>query len=74
MTDLEVDLALGMTPCVCGDCETWHQECYRGKTQAEIDAAYKVAYKKARLFLKRRAENVAMGAMTIAAKEKPVER
>lgn len=35
------------TPCVCGSFETWHPECYRGKSQAEINHGYEKAYRAA---------------------------
>lgn len=45
MTDHEVERSLGYTPCVCGVINgTWHSECYRGKTKAQINAGYKRAF------------------------------
>lgn len=56
MTDHEVERALGYTPCVCGVINgTWHFECYRGKTQAQIHAGYKRAFAAARRHLKAKA-------------------
>lgn len=56
MTDFEVERELGYTPCVCGKLDgTWHRECYRGKTDEEIAAAYKRAFSKARRYLKTKA-------------------
>lgn len=55
MTRDEIDAALGQTPCLCGDCTTWHFKCYAGKSDAEINAGYRVAYRAARAFLKNRA-------------------
>jgi hypothetical protein len=39
----EIDRLLGRTPCCCGDLETWHPECYAGKTTEQIAAAYAIA-------------------------------
>lgn len=53
MTDHEVERALGYTPCVCGKIDgTWHHECYRGKTKAQLEAGYKRAFANARKHLK----------------------
>lgn len=52
MTNAEVERALGCTPCVCGALDTWHAQCYAGKSQDEIDAGYKRAFAKARRNLK----------------------
>lgn len=67
MTDHEVERALGYTPCVCGVLDgTWHTGCYRGKTQAQIDAAYKTAFKKARAHLKTKRVEDAVAAIVRA--------
>lgn len=58
MNRLEVDRALGQTPCICGEIETWHQQCYAkflGRPKHEIDAAMDAAYRTARRKLKERA-------------------
>jgi len=53
MTDGDVERALGYTPCVCGVIDgTWHSKCYRDKTQEQISAGYKLAFAKARRYLK----------------------
>lgn len=44
MNTWEIDQYLGQTPCICGDEHTWHPACYKGKTQAQIDSAYKKVY------------------------------
>jgi hypothetical protein len=50
MTRDEVDRLAGQTPCLCGNIDTWHPECYRGKTAAQVQQAridsYKIAEKK----------------------------
>jgi hypothetical protein len=49
MTDYEVEMRLGYTPCVCGKIDgTWHPRCYRGKTAEEIASGYKRAFSAAR--------------------------
>ena len=48
LTRQAIDEILGCTPCVCGDMTTWHQSCYRDKTQEQIDAAYARVYRAAR--------------------------
>jgi hypothetical protein len=71
MTDYEVDRALGYSPCVCGVIDgTWHSECYRGKTQGQIDAGIRRAYAAARRHLKSRAADAASAAMDRAAAPK----
>jgi len=55
MTRSEVDRACGQTPCLCGDIETWHPECYAGKTKTEISDGYNEAYSIARRKLRIRA-------------------
>ena len=52
MNDTEVERALGYTPCVCAVLDgTWHPECYRGKTKAQLAAGSKRALAKARQHL-----------------------
>ena len=52
LSDHEVERALGYSPCVCGVLDgTWHSACYKGKTKAQIQAAYKPNMLKARQFL-----------------------
>ena len=72
LTDYKVEMLIGQTPCLCGDCETWHQDCYRGKSDEQIDAEYRIAYRKARAWIKTRAALIANRAITNAdAKGKP---
>lgn len=63
MTDYEVERALGCTPCVCGDLETWHFACYAGKSHADLLAGYKAAMRKARTHLKRQADAMLLAAL-----------
>lgn len=52
LTDHEVEMRLGYTPCVCGVIDgTWHPKCYKNKTSAEIKTAYKRAFNIARKHL-----------------------
>lgn len=52
MNDTEVERVLGYTPCVCGVLNgTWHNECFRNKTKAQIAAGYKRAFIVARRHL-----------------------
>ena len=54
MADYEVARALGYDPCVCGKLDgTWHQECYRGKTDEQIASGYKRAFAVGRRHLAR---------------------
>ena len=63
MNNTEVERALGYTPCVCGVLDgTWHSECYRNKTKAQINAGYKQAFDGARRHL------AAIDAALVAAK------
>lgn len=59
MTRWEVDMACGQTPCLCGDIDTSHPQCYAGKTYTEIRAAYELAYRIARRKLRERAKEKA---------------
>lgn len=52
MTNLEIDRLLGGTPCICGTVDTWHKECYQGKTHQQIVKAASAAYAKIRRALK----------------------
>jgi hypothetical protein len=66
MNRLEVDRALGQTPCICGDVETWHPQCYEqflGRPKHEIEAAMDRAYRTARRKLKERAKAQAKEAL-----------
>lgn len=45
MTPEVINRIIGMTPCLCGSIETWHDRCYAGKSQAQINAGYKRAYR-----------------------------
>lgn len=59
MNRLEVDRALGQTPCICGHVEAWHPQCYAkflGRPKHEIEAAMDRAYRTARRKLKERAK------------------
>jgi len=70
LSDREVERMLGYTPCVCGVLDgTWHSKCYRGKTQAQLDAGSKTAFRKARTHLKNLAANNALEAIYKARKE-----
>jgi hypothetical protein len=69
MNRLEVDRALGQTPCVCGDVETWHQQCYakfRGRPKHEFEAAMDRAYRIARRKLNDRGMDQARKALMMA--------
>ena len=69
MNRLEVDRALGQTPCICGDVESWHPQCYArflGRPKHEIDAAMDRAYRTARCKLKERAKVQAGEALMMA--------
>ncbi len=48
MTNAQIEERLGCTPCICGAVDTWHPRCYAGKSQKEIDAAYKSVFAKIR--------------------------
>lgn len=54
MRRLEVDRACSQTPCLCGDSETWHPECFVGMTPGRVRDAYDRAYKIARSNLRKR--------------------
>ena len=59
MERLEVDKACGQTPCLCGDIDAWHTQCYRrflGLPKHEIELAKKRAYRIARRKLRERAK------------------
>jgi hypothetical protein len=60
MNRTDVDRALGCSPCCCGDLETWHPECYAGKTTEQIAAAYARAYAIARREIGERARVAAL--------------
>ena len=60
MTEFEIDRLLGQTPCICGATNTWHGECYAGKTEEQITTAYRRVYAKLRAkFAKQRKDAVA---------------
>jgi hypothetical protein len=68
MTDYEVDMRLGYSPCVCGKIDgTWHPECYRGKTPEQIADGLDRAYAAARRHLKKQAAGAASEAIARAA-------
>lgn len=52
MNTHQIDQLVGGTPCLCGVQGTWHLQCYAGKTQAQVDAAYRRVYAKIRRRLK----------------------
>ena len=52
MNELDIDRAVGGTPCLCGFVGSWHPRCYAGKSQAEIDTAYKQVYARLRVQLR----------------------
>jgi hypothetical protein len=54
-----IDAIIGQKPCVCGDDETWHMECYSEKTQKQIDDGYTRAYAKVRRKLRQQHEKIA---------------
>ena len=69
MNRLEVDRALGQTPCICGDVEAWHPQCYAkllGRPKSEIEAAMDHAYRTARRKLKARAMEQARTSLMMA--------
>ena len=69
MNRLEVDRALGQTPCICGDVEAWHPKCYAkflGRPKHEVDAAMDRAYRTARRKLRERAKVQAGEALMMA--------
>lgn len=66
MTDHEVERALGYTPCVCGVLSgTWHSECYRGKSKAQVEAGYKRAFAEARRYLHEKASGLSAQSATV---------
>ena len=56
MTRFEVDKACGQTPCLGGDLETWHPQCYGGKNDEQLTAATARSYEIARRKLRKRAK------------------
>jgi hypothetical protein len=54
-----IERIMGQSPCVCGSWETWHPACYKGKRQAQIDAAREIAYVTARNIIRGRAAKIA---------------
>jgi hypothetical protein len=55
VTRTEVDRACGQTPCLCGDIESWHPDCFAGKAAEQVKAEYEFAYRIARVKLQTRA-------------------
>lgn len=52
MSEHEVEMRLGYTPCICGVLDgTWHPDCYQGKTKSQIKSGYQQAIKIARAHL-----------------------
>jgi hypothetical protein len=41
---LRIDRILQQTPCLCGNTETWHKDCYAGKSSDEIERAQDRVY------------------------------
>lgn len=62
MKERQIDEIFGQTPCLCGNVETWHPECYKGKSKAQVEASYKAVYLMLRAYLRslRRKELVAL--------------
>lgn len=56
MTTSEIDLLLGGSPCLCGAVDTWHHECYAGKSGQQIVKERSTVYARIRraLTVKRR--------------------
>lgn len=67
MTRQEVDRACGQTPCLCGDIDTWHPECFAGKTPRQIAEGYDKAYELARRNLRNRAQKTMRTLIQLAA-------
>lgn len=44
MTRFQIDRLIGQTPCLCANIETWHLECFAGKSDAAIKKGYNRAY------------------------------
>ncbi len=59
MNRLTIDRILGQTPCICGSTVTWHPECYRGKTDAQLEAARVRVYAKVRCQLAKKRRQAA---------------
>lgn len=69
MTDLEVQRALGYTPCVCGDFGgSWHSKCYYGLSREDVEQRMRSAMAKAKQALKRRAGVEAAEAIKVLSK------
>lgn len=66
----QVDMIIGMTPCVCGDIENWHPSHYKGKTDGQIESEYRRAYRKARKIIRNLAASEACAALAKLEKEK----
>lgn len=66
LTPEVIDRIIGQTPCLCGDIETWHARCYRGKTQEEVTQAYKRAYRIAAKKIRQQQANAAAAAIDAA--------
>lgn len=73
MTRFEVDRACGQTPCLCGDIETWHPECFKGKSASQIKTDYDRAYRIARDKLKVRVAQQVVYVLRIAKMQHPFE-
>ena len=66
MRDWDIDRLLGQSPCLCGATDTWHQQCFTGKTGEQINAEYDRVYAKLRRHfgkLRANARKAALAAM-----------
>jgi hypothetical protein len=54
LTRAMIDRLAQQTPCLCGSIDTWHRNCYAGKTPGQLRDARTESYKIAAAELKRR--------------------
>ena len=54
LSDMDIVREIGQTPCICGDLDTWHPVCYRGKTAEEVRRLARGAMRAARREVARR--------------------
>jgi hypothetical protein len=66
MTRAVVERLAQQTPCLCGDIDTWHRECYAGKSEEQIKAEYAAAFDKARRTLRARLQEQTRAAIAKA--------
>lgn len=71
LSDHDVERLVGQTPCLCGSVESWHPECYRGKTDAQIKAGYRTVFAKVRRHLMTSFEAEARAAIAKATGSQP---